>query len=201
MATESSLLKGAGCLFGNLRKNILINIKVDYILFLAKLVLLKDCVPKHLIKSGFVFFFFTHNSPRHPPQKNLSLTLYPKVAHLEWLFRGLQGAYLSVSFSVYGLWVYILKACRARKALPGFKYLGVFITIFITMVSQNIFLAGVPGTAACHASNHRGPSCKITLCISSNRELLQKRNSAEQGWSVCMWHRLCCLQGVCSKLV
>lgn len=132
------------------------------------------------------------------------------MAHLEWLFIGLWAAYLSVSSSLYGLWVDILKACRAGKALPGFKYLVIwkkkkafFILwwIFIIMVSQNTFLARVPGTAACHASNHREPNCKITLCLSNNRELLQKRNSTEQGWGVCVWHRLCCLQDVCSKLM
>lgn len=200
MATELSLLKGSVCLFGNLRKNILISIKVDCMLFLTKLLLLKDCVPKHFIITRLVVFF-TYNSSPHPLRKHLSLTSYPKIgskqwmmAHLEWVFRGLFGAHLSVSSSVYVLWVYILKACRAGKALPGFKYLVIWKKkkslflwcFFITMVSQNIFLAGVPGTAASHASNHKEPSCKITSCISNNRELLWKRNNAEQGRSVCM---------------
>lgn len=48
------------------------------------------------------------------------------MAHLEWLFIGLWAAYLSVSSSVYGLWVDILKACRAGKALPGFKFLVIW---------------------------------------------------------------------------
>lgn len=131
------------------------------------------------------------------------------MACLEWLFIGLWAAYLSVSSSVYGLWVDTLKACRAGKALPGFKYLVIwkkkkacyFDEFLLSWCLRILSWQRVPGTAACHASNHREPNCKITLCVSNNRELLQKRNSTEQGRGVCVWHRLCCLQGVCSKLM
>ena len=67
-------------------------------------------------------------------------------------------------------WTRVLSSIKGGKSL-------LLWCIFIIAVTQNTFLARVPGTAACHAYNRREPRCKITSCISSNRELLQKRNS------------------------